>query len=326
MQLFKHHEAYSTEEACRLLAQYEGRAFLNAGGSDLLTLLKSDVLPEYPEALINIKTIDGLNYIKEDRETLRIGALTRLADLTASPLLDNKYAVLVEAAKTVATPQIRNMATVAGNLCQENRCWYFRAPIDLGGTIQCARKGNGPCLAVRGDNRYHSIIDGKKCFAVCPSDLAVALTALDARLVLVGVGGERELPIGDFYHALGTHLDQDEMVREIIIPAKTAAVRQCFLKFTLRKPIDFAVASVATVLSVEDGICRDVRIVLGAVAPYPVREESAEALLTDAVLTEETVEAAVEALLPRTKPLSKNTYKVGIAKALVKQALLRFTQ
>ena len=128
MRTFAHYDASSIEEACAILDEYRGAARLNAGGSDLLSLLKGDVLPRYPEAIINIKTIPGLDYIREDENCLRIGALVSLADMVRSPLLNHKYPLLVEAARKVATPQIRNVATIGGNLCQETRCWYYRYP------------------------------------------------------------------------------------------------------------------------------------------------------------------------------------------------------
>ena len=326
MRTFAHFDASSIEEACAILAEYKGMARLNAGGSDLLSLLKADLLPCYPEAIINIKTIPGLVYIKEEENCLRIGALVSLADIVRSSLLGSKYPLLVEAARTVATPQIRNVATIGGNLCQDTRCWYYRYPEGIGGPLQCLRKGSGPCLAVKGDNRYHAIMGGKKCFAVCPSDMAVALTALEGKLKIVGLKGERKLAVADFFHPLGNALSSSEMVREIEIPARKIPARQAFLKFTLRKPVDFAIVSVAAIITLEEGICREARIVLGAVAPFPVRARAAEELLIGRPICEETALAAAEKALAGAKPLSKNAYKIQIAKALVKRAIMGSTE
>ncbi|NLX91515.1 MAG: xanthine dehydrogenase family protein subunit M [Firmicutes bacterium] len=321
MRSFAHINSYSIEEACEALSEYRGRARLNAGGSDLLSVLKGDILPDYPEAVINIKTIPGLDYIREDENFLRIGALVRLCDIVRSPLLNEKYRLLPEAARTVASPQIRNVATIGGNLCQDTRCWYYRYPRSIGGPLQCLRKGSGACLAIRGDNRYHAIMGGKKCFAVCPSDMAVALAGLDGRLIIAGPKGERSVETADFFHPLGNDLAMDEMVREIEIPVRKNPSRQIFLKFTLRKPIDFAIASVAAVLVLDKGICRDARIVLGAVAPFPVRAKTAEKLLIGKPISEEIALEAAEEALAGVRPLSKNAYKVQIAKTLVKRAL-----
>src|SRR6185369_11886151 len=136
--------------------------------------------------------------LRVDGEVLRIGALARLSDLAQSPLLRQSYRALAESARVVASPQIRTVATIGGNLCQDVRCCYYRYPRQIGGPIQCARKGSGPCLAVKGDNRYHAIMEGKRCFAVCPSDTAVALAALDAQLLVAGPRGERRLAVRDF--------------------------------------------------------------------------------------------------------------------------------
>jgi xanthine dehydrogenase YagS FAD-binding subunit len=322
MRTFTHVDARTVEEACELLAAYKGKARLNAGGTDLLSVLKGDILPEYPEVVINAKTIPGLDYIGENGAVLKIGAMTRLSDIAGSPLIKQRYGVLAEAALSVGSPQIRNVATLGGNLCQDSRCWYYRYPRHIGGPVQCLRKGNGPCLAVRGDNRYHAIMGGKKCFSVCPSDTAVALAALNAKIHIAGLEGERRVAIEDFYHSLGNALRADEIVKEIEIPKKASHVVQKYLKFTLRKPIDFAIVSVATVMSLKNKICVDASIVLGAVAPMPYRAAPAVEVIRGRAITETLASRAAEKALDGAKPLSKNGYKVEIAKTLVKRAIL----
>jgi xanthine dehydrogenase YagS FAD-binding subunit len=319
---FKHIDAHSVEEACTTLAIYGGRARLNGGGSDLLSILKKDILAEYPEVLINIKNIPDLNYIEEDDNALCIGALAKLSDLARSPLIKDRYGVLAEAARSVATPQIRNVATIGGNLCQDVRCWYYRYPQIIGGPITCARKGSGPCLAVKGDNRYHAIIGGKKCFAVCPSDLAVAIAALDGQVTITNLKGMRKIAATEFYHPLRNVLEKDEMVTEIEIPKSEKFVKQKFLKFSLRTPVDFAVVSVAAVVTEERGICTNVHIALGAVAPGPVRAGKAEKHLAGRTLNKKTVGEAAELALLDARPLSMNGYKIDITKTLVRKALM----
>jgi len=323
MRPFKHFNARTVKEACKLLAQYDGRAVLNAGGTDLLSTLKEENLFEYPEAVVNIKNIAGLDQIVERKGTLRIGALTKLSSLVNSPLLSEHYAALVEAARSVATPQIRNAATIGGNLCQDVRCWYYRYPRHIGGPIHCARKGKGPCLAVKGDNRYHAVMGGKKCFAVCPSDTAVALAALDGQIRMAGPEGERRIAVTDFYNPLGNSLRRGEMVIGVEVPSVAEQSRQAFLKFTLREPVDFAIVSVASVITVKDGVCADARLALGAVAPGPVRTKKAEEILVGRPVDEKTAAAAAEAALAGAKPLSMNAYKIEIAKTLVKRAILQ---
>jgi xanthine dehydrogenase YagS FAD-binding subunit len=323
MRPFTHLNARTIKEACKLLAKYDGRAVLNAGGTDLLSTLKEENLFEYPEALINIKTIAGLDDIVESRGTLRIGALAKLSTLVTSPLLNDRYPALAEAARTVATPQIRNAATIGGNLCQDVRCWYYRYPRHIGGPILCARKGKGPCLAVKGDNRYHAVMGGKKCFAVCPSDTAVALAALDGQIRIAGPEGQRKIAVTDFFNPLGNSLKRGEMVTGIEVPSVAEQSKQTFHKFTLRKPVDFAIVSVASVITVAGGLCTDARIALGAVAPGPARASEAEKMLVGRPLDEKAAAAAGEAALAGAKPLSMNAYKIEIAKTLVKRAILQ---
>jgi xanthine dehydrogenase YagS FAD-binding subunit len=319
---FEHFNATSVNEALSLLGDYQGRAKLIAGGTDLLGGLKDDILPDYPEALINIKTIPGLDNIHENGEGLRIGPSAKLAEIARSSVIRNKYPILSEAVESVATPEIRNMATLGGNLCQDTRCWYYRYPHEMGGRILCYRKGSGPCHAVKGDNRYHAIMEGKACFAVCPSDMAIALTALDARLRIAGPEGERDVPIKDSYDVLGRMLQPGEFLAEIHVPQRPKPGKQTFIKFTLRKPVDFAIASIASVITVEDGICKDARLALGAVAPTPVRATDAEQAIKGKVIDAKTAERAAVAAVAGAKPMSMNAYKIEITKALVKRALL----
>ncbi len=326
MRPFTHVNARSVKEACKLLAEYDGRAVLNAGGTDLLGTLKGENLFEYPEALINIKTIRGLDKIAESKGALRIGALAKLSALVNSALLDERYPALAEAARTVATPQIRNAATIGGNLCQDVRCWYYRYPRHIGGPILCARKGKGPCLAVRGDNRYHALMGAKRCFAVCPSDIAVALAALDGQITFAGSEGERKIAVTDFYSPLGNSLKRGEMVTGVEVPSVEQESGQTFLKFTLRKPVDFAIVSVATVITVKAGVCTEARIALGAVAAGPVRAAKAERILVGKSIDEKIAADAAEAALAGAKPLSMNAYKIAIAKTLVKRAILQCEQ
>lgn len=322
MRTFTHINAYTIDEALELLSKYKGKAVLNAGGTDLLGVLKDEILPNYPKAVINIKTISGLDSITENKSGITIGVLAKLCDIMNSPLIKGRYPVLAEAAHTVATPQIRNAATLGGNLCQDVRCWYYRYARHIGGPIQCLRKGSGPCLAVRGDNRYHAIMEGKRCFAVCPSDTAVALAALDACINVAGPQGERRIAITDFFSPLGNGLKQDEIVREIEVPSLFGSTNQKYLKFTLRKPVDFAIVSVAAVVTIENGVCADARIALGAVAPGPVRVRDAEETLKGKPINEATVTEVAEVALAGAKPLSMNGYKIEITKTLIKRALL----
>lgn len=174
MKPFKHHNARSVREAVSLLAAHKGKAKVNAGGTDLLCAMRDKSLPLYPEAIINIKGIESLIYIKKQKRELRIGALTRLADIASSAEVKEEYPILAEAAHSVASPHIRNMATMGGNLAQDVRCWYYRYPQQIGGPIVCLRKGGRICSAVPGDNRYHSVfgaapLNQYPCSTYCPA-------------------------------------------------------------------------------------------------------------------------------------------------------------
>lgn len=312
------------EEACETLKEYNGRARLKAGGTDILQVLKDDILPEYPEALVNMAGINDITGIREDGEYLKIGAMTTLHDIACSDIVRYRYGVLAEAARSVATPQIRNIATIGGNLCQDVRCWYYRYPARIGGPVKCLRKGNGPCLALKGDNRYHSITAGKGCFAVCPSDTAVALTALNARVTVSGpLKKKRNIAVQDIYDSRTLKLEKDEIIREISIPVlKEKGVKQHFMKFTLRKPVDYAIVNAASVIRMEKDLCDNVRIVLGAVAPGPFQVEAAEKLIEGNPLTDEIIGKASEEALKDAVPLSKNGYKIQIARNLIKKTIL----
>jgi xanthine dehydrogenase YagS FAD-binding subunit len=271
MKSFHHINAKTVDEAVNLLERYGGRAKLIAGGTDLLGFLKHRILQDYPEVIINVKTISEAGDIKEDSEGLKIGALTKLADIAGSGVVREKYRLLAEAAESVATPQIRNMATVGGNLCQGVRCWYYRYPHEVGERFLCRLKGGKDCYALTGENQYHSIFGALKgCVAVNPSDIGVALLALDARITITGPGG----------------------------------------------------TSLASVIPIKNGVCEDARIALGAVAPKPFRAVDAEQRIKGRVVNEAAAEAAAEASVKQALPLSKNSYKIKIVKALVKRAIL----
>jgi xanthine dehydrogenase YagS FAD-binding subunit len=339
MKSFTHYSARSLKEAVALLAEYNGKAKVNAGGTDLLGLLRDGCDPNFPEALIDLKSIKNLSYIKTGARGLRIGALTTLADLVKDASVKKDYPLLWEAAHSVASPNLRNMATVGGNLAQEVRCWYYRYSQQIGGPIVCLRKGGKTCNAFAGDNRYHSIfgaapiteqpaeIDGGRrrltfgCVAAGPSDLAVALTALDATVAT----DRRVVEAQAFFTASTTRstiLEKDELIKEIRIPKPLKGARQTFLKFTLRKPIDFALVSVASLIASKKGICSDARIVLGGVAPSPLRAGAAEASIKGKPLDESGAVEAANLAVADALPLSMNAYKIEIAKTLVKRSIL----
>ena len=190
----------------------------------------------------------------------------------------------------------------------------------------CRRKGRGPCFALKGDNRYHAILGAKTCFAVCPSDTAIALTALGAEIRVRGRVSSRRVPVDKFFTPMGNCLKQGEMVSGINIPRPPKGARQVFIKFTERSPVDFATVSVASVINIKDGVCKNARIVLGGVAPVPYRTEKAERILEGRPINREIAVESAEAALSGAKPLSGNAYKVDVARTLVRRAILNNNQ
>lgn len=316
MKKFAYRNTTTVAEAASLLKA--GNAAILAGGTDILNLLKMGALTNPPETLVNIKNISGLDSIREDVDGLKIGATVRLSDIASSEIVQSRYSALARAAGSVASPPLREMGTIAGNLCQEVQCWYFRRSFLTGTFFDCLRKGGSQCYAVTGDNRYHAILGAKQCFAVCPSDTAVALVALDAAIKT----NKRSIPIGGFFQMRGNVLDEDEIVTEICVPTPKSGTKQVFIKFALRPTIDFAVVSVAAAITIELGKASDARIVLGAVAPIPYRAVGAEDILKGNAIGEPLAETAAAASVKDAIPLSNNKYKIQIARALVKRAIL----
>lgn len=324
MKYFSHQNVTSAKEGVSCAKDCNGKASFIAGGTDLLGILKDNLLPTYPEKLINLKTIEALAGVENLDGVVRIGALTKLSALERDLEITRNFPALASAAASVATPEIRNAATLGGNLCQDTRCWYYRYPNHMGGRMDCPRKGSGPCHAVLGDNRYHSVVDGKRCFAPCPSDTAVALAALGATVEVLGFEGARNLPIEELYSPMGTVLKAEEILTHIDIPAPPPESIQGFKKFTVRKPIDFAIVSIAAKVNITNGIVDGANIFFGAVAPQPYRDEAVEsALIGEKFDTKSIAKAAGQALV-KAKPLSMNAYKIDIARTLTVELLESF--
>ena len=321
MKEFKHFNAYSVDEAVALMGRYGERAAVIAGGTDILGKMKDSILPAYPEALINIKTIDGLSEIKESGGMLNIGALALLADIAANPVIKSKYAALAQAAGRTASPHLRNMGTIGGNICQDIRCWYYR---NQNNRFSCLRKKGGRCYAIKGDNRYHSIFGGSVsggCFAVHPSDTAPALVALDAKIVT----SSRTIEAEKFFEVKPvktTVLKSDEIVTGIQVPEPAAGSSSAFLKFALRRSIDFPIVNCAVMVTRKDGKVSAARICLNAVHVIPYRAVKAEQAITGRVIDEAAAEEAGAAAVSEAKPLDHNKYMVAIARTLVKRTLL----
>ncbi len=311
---FKHVNAKTIEEAVAVLQQ--GNAMINAGGTDLLGTLRFEILPTHPQVLVNLKTVQGLDYIREEEGMLKIGALAKLHDIAGNASVSARYTALAQAAARVGSPHIREMGTIAGNLCQLNRCWYFRKEDNR---FFCLRKGGRTCYAISGDNRYHSIFGAvKACLAVNPSDVAPAIVALNARIKTTRQLIEAE-KFWDMSVPGSTILAADEIVTEIQIPAPPEGVKSGFIKFALRKSIDFPIVNCAA--AVGGGRAR---ICLNAVYNKPYRALKAEVAMQKKKIDAEAADAAGAAAIDdaRVLPGDRNKWKIPIAKAMVKRAIL----
>ena len=297
-----------------------------AGGQDLLTTMKD--YTSRPARLVNLKSIPGMNRIALNARGLTIGALVTLTELEEHAGVRKSYPGLAEAAHSIATPQIRNLGTVGGNLCQRPRCWYFRLE-----EVICLKKGGSECYAATGENKYNAIFGGGPSYIVHPSDLAPMLLALGATVTVTGAAGKRVIPLDKFFTLPSEGnirrenvLKNDDIITEIFVPASPLAARSTYLKFKERESLDFALASAAVAVRMTGRTFRDARIVLGGVAPIPWRVPAAEKFLIGKALTPEILAEAAKIALADAKPLEKNAYKVPLTQTLVRRALDRINK
>jgi xanthine dehydrogenase YagS FAD-binding subunit len=283
--------------------------------------MKDRILPGYPEALINLKTITGLDAIAEEHGFLKIGALAILEDIAHHDVVKTKFQALAEAARRTASPHLREMGTIGGNICQDIRCWYYRHPENR---FPCLRKGGGKCYALEGDKRYHSIFGAsveEGCIAVHPSDMAAALIALNAEIKTT----QRTIKADNFFQvdvSKTTVLAQDEFVTQIQIPSMPENAKSTYLKFALRKSIDFPIVSCAAMLAKDGDQVQSARICLNAVYVKPYRAFKAEEYLLGKAVNETHAEQAAEAVVADAQPLGDNTFMVQVAKVIIKRAIM----
>lgn len=320
MNAFEYVSAQSVSEASELLAA-DGEAIgIIAGGTDLLGEIKQGTAR--PSRLVGLQWVDDLRGIRLCEWGLLIGAMTTIAEIAEHDHVRNRYAVLAMACESVATPQIRNVGTLGGNLCQRPRCWYYRSPI-----FDCLKKGGDGCFAHDGMNKFHAIFDTGICPAVHASDTAVALCAVNAQVLLMSVEGARMMPVEDFFvlpyedATVENVLQSGEMVAEIVIPTASPNLRSIYLKAKERQAMDFALASVALSLEVSEDVISHARVVLGGVAPIPYRAHSAEEALVGARVSEVDSQSIGRIAAEGATPLSDNGYKVRLVSGLVSRAV-----
>jgi xanthine dehydrogenase YagS FAD-binding subunit len=323
MKTFANKNPRTLEQAVSLVQQAskDGKtASIVGGGSDLLGLVKEFIVK--PDVLVNLKAIKGLDQVTPAAGGVNIGGLITLDALGSHPLIRNQYTVLAEAAEAVATPQIRNVGTLAGNVCQRPWCWYFR------NGFPCLKNGGTTCFSIVGDNRFHAIFGGGPSYIVHPSDTAPALVVLDAKFRVMGPSGERVVPAAEFFilpqqdAARENILAADEVLAGVQLAPARPGRRSTYNKVLDREAWTHAIVSAAVVLDMDKDVCQRASLVLGGVAPIPWRLPNVERLLAGQRITPELAAKAGEVAIEGAQKLSKNAYKVPMTKALVQRTLL----
>ena len=309
----------NVEDAGEQLANGKSAQII-AGGTDLLGEIKQGTIR--PERLVSLQGIDDLRGVRIYDEGAIIGSMATLGEVADSDVIRRRFAALSEACDSVATPQIRNVGTLGGNLCQRPRCWYYRSP-----HFDCRKKGGEQCFAYEGASKFHAIFDTEVCPSVHPSDTAVALIALDARVLLVSTDGARMLPVEDFYISPSTDvtrenvMERGEILAEVVIPTVTSNSRSVFVKAKERQAMDFALASVAMSLEVDGDVISGSRVALGGVSPLPFRARGAEQALTGCSVGDIEPGLVGQLAVEGARPLADNGYKVRLTSGLVSRAL-----
>ena len=303
------------------LSQLKDGAVVKAGGVDLLDRIKNGT--DAPARLVNIRNIQSLRGIHSTPEGLSIGALTTLAEVADDPTIRAQYTVLADACGHAATPHIRNMATLGGNLLQQLQCWYFRSA-----EFQCLRKGKEQCFAFSGLNQYHAIMDYGGCPSVAPSSGAVALLALDGSVELTSAKGKRTVAIREFYvqpdanpHRFNV-MAADELLTAIHIPKPAPGTRSAYQKYGEKESHDWAIADAGIVLEMDGTTCKRAVVAMGAASPVVRRSSEAEAALTGKAITQETARAAGKASMTGAMPLSMNAYKLQLFPVAIYRTIL----
>lgn len=322
--MMPHFELYqpdSLENALDLARRLGRDGWIIAGGYDSFDWFKDRV--KRPRALIDLGGIESLRGIRETPEGLEIGALTTLTEIERSPIVREKYGLLADAARRVASPQIRNAATIGGNLCQDARCWYYRYGVN------CYRAGGNTCYAdtPQGQNREHCLFGASRCVAVSPSDVGTAAVALDARMVVRNSGGERVIPAEEFFIGPAvditrmTVLEPGDILTAVRFPAEWAGAKFYFEKVADRAAWDFALVSVAAAMILENGVIRNVRMACGAVECVPRRLKVVEQTVTGSEPSEELAQLAGKTAVQGATPLNFNHFKIPLMENLVRRAI-----
>jgi xanthine dehydrogenase YagS FAD-binding subunit len=292
----------------------------HAGGSDLLGCMRDGVFEA--RKVVSLSALQELKGIRQaGGGGLRIGALTTVAEVASNSLVRERYSALAQAAAEVASPQLRNQGTIGGNLCQKPRCWYYR------GEFHCLRKGGDTCYALAGENQFHCVLGGSRCYIVHPSDTAPALVALQASIRIDRRGDSRVVPLEDFFVPPSTDvqretvLEPNEIVTEILLPGPARGLRSSYRKVRDRGAWDFALAGVALALEFNGGRVAGGRVVLSGAAPVPWRSREVEQVIAGKALDAATCGAAARAAMADAQTLRRNGYKVPLFEAVIEEEL-----
>lgn len=309
----------SLEEAIAHLSSDGAR--VHAGGTDLLGCLRDHVFDA--KKVVSIGKLNELRGIRESNNGgLWIGALTTITEVAENPIIKERYPVLAQGASEVASPQLRNQGTIAGNICQKPRCWYYR------GEFHCLRKGGDLCYAVAGENQFHCIFGGHRCYIVHPSDMAPALVALKATVRIEGPKGGRTVPAEHFHVLPGkdvtkeTVVEPDEIVVAILLPKPDRGLRSSYRKVRARRSWDFALAGVALAIRFSGDRAKEARVVLSGAAPIPWRSQEVEEAITGKKLNANTASKAADAAVKNARPLKYNSYKIPLFRGLIVEELM----
>ncbi len=320
MNNFAYVDCRTVDEA---LGQLGAGSTIKAGGIDLLDLMKDDIVA--PPKLVNIRNIETLRGITVTKDGLSLGPLTTLSEIAAHPEIQRSYTALSDAAGHAATPQVRNMATVGGNIMQRPRCWYFRSS-----DFDCKKKGgtSTDCHAHEGENLYHAVINNGTCAMVHPSSTAVPLLGMNAVVELTSKKGRRTVAMNEFYVPPEkslineTAVQPGELITRIVVPTPESGTRSAYQKYGEKESFDWPLADAGVVLVMDGARCRKAAIVLGVAAPTPIRASAAEALLAGKTIDETLARAAGKAAMQDATPLSQNGYKTQLFQTAIYRTVL----
>lgn len=337
MNKFSWYDAKSVKDAVQQVSSTVGdelyyntgeAALFKSGGIDLLDMVKEGLIS--PKTIVNVNNIEGLNKISMDKAGVRIGANVTLAEIGSNKDIASDYPALQKAILHAATPQLRNVSTIAGNIAQRNRCWYFRSA-----DHKCLRKGGDLCYARNsrtGENENHAILENGTCVSVHASSIATALMAYQGSVVITDAKMKtKEVPISEFFVlpeediSKENILEPNDLITEIRLPKPSRGTKTYYTKEVQRESYDWSLADVAMVAEMNGNKCESITIVLGSAAPTPIRATDAELMVTGKTINEDIAENAAKAAMEKANPLRMNSYKVPLFESAIKKGLLKLS-